>query len=866
MKYLDLTGLQTLWTKIKTFVQTTLDGYAKKTDIPNTSNFVTKDENGGVFIRTKQGKNTIEVCETEDESYTVIQSNALQLHGVSSLQTYDGKSGNDGQVLTKKNGFVAWEDAPSGSAEIGDIISDIKAIRFDNQTGDIKSSEDGLEVFSQYDLLLKGGYTELIGDGVSIHSQDSSINLLEDGDIAIGSDNNIGIQSNSDLTLYGNDSVGITSDGDVSLNSKNNVDVYSKNFGVYVDATFEVVTGENDDTCIYGTPDYLLLKSPQTRIQGLRDIETINEGYGQAGQVLTTDGSTVYWGNPSGGTGDSSIIDLGEQGDHKTAQQAMVDQLLEAETGCYLFKYYCSCYNNSCFAVVMKNDVEIAGTVYDSFRSFREFDYTIIDETYALDGCWLRISCFDEEDVTLTTENKTVIDAINELNSKIGSGGGGSSSPMTYITYAELKALRDDASLEDGMFYRITDYQCTTSQAGTRATDHRFDIIVQALSCSTLSEIAKADFNSEDSYFADNNANLSAWELKYCLDNDTTRFAWAMGQAITNLESACSNGQPLVRQPDFDGQGYDEYQYAWGTQADVDDGDPTDFVYSATETLHNGDIVVNASANDWENSVEIIEGKGVIYYMKDEHGNECPYDFKNIQFKRNISLGNGYPEFDRQSQEEGSDRNLTWVYTFCGNSYHIDNDEWSELKDGSLESPYGHESDENTSTFHHNVMGEYRLLYDGENEDYTLCGKQYLNNNVFLGYWEEIDSTSPDNCPYYYAYCCAFNTLDYNCHRNTFSYGSNNNDVGAGSYNNYISSGFNKIGSECYGNNLLISFSTLGHHCINNTLEGGDFTLGNGCWGNYIEGHNIILLDNVYSIRPDGRVENTIYKGNFTIV
>ena len=27
-------------------------------------------------------------------------------------------------------------------------------------------------------------------------------------------------------------------------------------------------------------------------------------------------------------------------------------------------------------------------------------------------------------------------------------------------------------------------------------------------------------------------------------------------------------------------------------------------------------------------------GKGVIYYMKDEHNNACKYDFKNIQFKR----------------------------------------------------------------------------------------------------------------------------------------------------------------------------------------------------------------------------------------
>lgn len=37
---------------------------------------------------------------------------------------------------------------------------------------------------------------------------------------------------------------------------------------------------------------------------------------------------------------------------------------------------------------------------------------------------------------------------------------------------------------------------------------------------------------------------------------------------------------------------------------------------------------------DWANS---IDGKGVIYYMKDEYGNECPYDFKNIKFKSSKS-------------------------------------------------------------------------------------------------------------------------------------------------------------------------------------------------------------------------------------
>jgi hypothetical protein len=65
---------------------------------------------------------------------------------------------------------------------------------------------------------------------------------------------------------------------------------------------------------------------------------------------------------------------------------------------------------------------------------------------------------------------------------------------------------------------------------------------------------ARAESFNELSHF--NNSNLDAWEIKYCLDNDISRFSWA----------------------------------------------------------------------DTEN------GRGVIYYMKDEYGNEAPYDFKNIQF------------------------------------------------------------------------------------------------------------------------------------------------------------------------------------------------------------------------------------------
>lgn len=123
------------------------------------------------------------------------------------------------------------------------------------------------------------------------------------------------------------------------------------------------------------------------------------------------------------------------------------------------------------------------------------------------------------------------------------------------ITYHDLKQLRDNSKLVPGTTYRITDYTCTTSQEGTQSAGHVFDILVTADDVNVLNENAHAIQHSGDTYFA--NSDLSAWELKYCLDNDINRFAWA------------------------------------------DD----------------------SSA-----------GRGVIYYMKDEWNNECPYDFKNILY------------------------------------------------------------------------------------------------------------------------------------------------------------------------------------------------------------------------------------------
>ena len=111
---------------------------------------------------------------------------------------------------------------------------------------------------------------------------------------------------------------------------------------------------------------------------------------------------------------------------------------------------------------------------------------------------------------------------INDTNEKLENI---TSTTIIEITWSELKAKRDAGELTLGQLYRITDYQCTTTESDTRSAGHQFDIIVLALSKNTLSEQAYAALHSGDTYFANN--DLSAWQIWYCLDNDTTRFAWA---------------------------------------------------------------------------------------------------------------------------------------------------------------------------------------------------------------------------------------------------------------------------------------------------------------------------------------------------
>ena len=128
--------------------------------------------------------------------------------------------------------------------------------------------------------------------------------------------------------------------------------------------------------------------------------------------------------------------------------------------------------------------------------------------------------------------------------------------------------------------------------------------MVLATDANTLSEDAYAyPYDKYSEYWE--NSNLSAWKIKYCLDNDNTRFEWA----------------------------------------------------------------------------DTSNGKGVIYWMRDEYGNEAGYDFKNILFARKGYRGTdhnastiieGGSNFSIALGHEPSDIEMIGTYSGSGNPNMFD--------------------------------------------------------------------------------------------------------------------------------------------------------------------------------------------------
>ena len=127
----------------------------------------------------------------------------------------------------------------------------------------------------------------------------------------------------------------------------------------------------------------------------------------------------------------------------------------------------------------------------------------------------------------------------------------------------------------------------------------------------------------------------------------------------------------------------------------------------ALAILHDGDTYfTNAKLQGWQlwycldNDItrfawaDATNGKGVVYRMIDEFGNDCPYDFKNIQFKRykissvknsntNDLVGTYYGINNGPATVDSA--NFVWAYTFCGIAANTDEDP-SRYEDGKVPS------------------------------------------------------------------------------------------------------------------------------------------------------------------------------------
>ena len=191
-------------------------------------------------------------------------------------------------------------------------------------------------------------------------------------------------------------------------------------------------------------------------------------------------------------------------------------------------------------------------------------------------------------------------------------------------------------------------------------------------------------------------------------------------------------------------------------------------------------------------------GKGVIYYMKDEWGNECPYDFKNILFPRKIFEGKYDPT-------NGTDEML-YTFTWITPEYTIE--------DASITCQDGQKSIVSHSGVYGNIIGGYF------NEEII----QDLNDIVF------IETYHPGE-QFFGTY---YNKFGSSCYHNTFG--------------NYIRN--NVFGDNFYGNvcGNDVRDNDFGHFCIENKL--GDKIWFNH-FGNYFRSNNFgnAILSNVFN--PD---------------
>ena len=410
--------------------------------------------------------------------------------------------------------------------------------------------------------------------------------------------------------------------------SKNNDRIELKNGLIKTDVTW----GESSDMNDLKTPGIYDIYGERRRVHDNLPINNSNPGHTIAGRLTVvdstlkpSDGSTpteicitqfLSLSNRTGGDGASYVRTYNEENGNGAwsswqKQQGIVETFINTDE----YELPASSFQNGQIVIppvsgglnAMINNGMYSGLyVSADFLSggipeFVETFVLVVINDYAAAGLMgrsRRISQLKYAIDTLTGENS--------IKKRIGTDNGSGGFTWTNwesieynltkkVTYNELKSLKNNNLLIPGRKYEITDYYFTSTQNEVTvdlSENIIFSIIVEAINENTLDENAKIK--------SDELLESDKWEVKYCLDNDTSRFAWA---------------------------------------------DTTD-------------------------------GRGVIYYMKDNVNNELPYDFTNVVFKyydgENQMGGSEVPTIDYYYQFSNTMRrdpiNLEEYSIYCKNN------------------------------------------------------------------------------------------------------------------------------------------------------------------------------------------------------
>ena len=500
----------------------------------------------------------------------------------------------------------------------------------------------------------------------------------------------------------------------------------------------------------------------------------------------------------------------------------------------------------------------------------------------------------DKVDDSLKTITKTIVGAINELWDKLNELWNKLADYLKgiqHVTHEQLVTLRNNAELKPGQCYRITDYlTIVANDPEARSAGHPFDLLVVATDVDTLSEEARVikslrkDMTPARFY----SPSMGAWfvrdETNDGIYNGEQLYAWrSAGEYAFTKKLIPEDNADVFVAFDTDGNG-------WGTLYSIETLENFNEIGEELgDVINSNEYFADANLNAWKvwycldnddtryKWADTENGKGVIWRMIDEWGNDCPYDFKNVQFKRYAILGitsskltedaisylqsalcydqNGgrcfatkdvygnWVPLDVDGTSYEIDETLfEWYYTFHSLSSHdgetiMDSYDMStrpfKILDECIKYYSGMDSKDEC---HDNIIKPAYQEYDQDDEYFK--GRLVLNNIVFLNgfsycYYNDIDE--------YWEYCsgyCYGNVFGVECKNNTFGNGCSSNTFGNNccynTFGNYCS--YNTFGNYCYyntfGNNCCDN--TFGNNCYDNTFGNNCYynTFGNGCGSN----------------------------------